>query len=132
MVKGRCSVVKGRCSVVKGRCSVVKVSCSAVKGILSSQANESSSEFLLSADAHDVTTVLRGLRPQMGRRVATQEQEQSCQGLLPTLAKVRCSRPFTTVWTLMGLTQPNLVTSPLTTMVSCSCSVATTSSSCET
>lgn len=53
-------------------------------------------------------------------------------GLLPTLAKVRCSRPFTTVWTPMGLTLPKPATSPLTAIISCSYSVATTSSSCET
>lgn len=52
--------------------------------------------------------------------------------ILPTLAKVRCRRPFTTVWTPMGLILPKPATSPLTTIVSCSYSVAMTSSSCET
>lgn len=67
-----------------------------------------------------------------GETARKQVNQLKLPGLLPTLAKVRCSRPFTTVWTPMGLTLPKPVTSPLTTIVSCSYSVATTSSSCET
>lgn len=131
---GRHSVHKARLSgqdiysAIDDRRSVIRTD-SLIKGRLSGQVMRA--EFLSRAAAH-VPTVLRGLTPQMGSRVATREQQSSCWGLLPTLAKVKCSWPFTTVWTSMGLTQPNLVMSPLTTMASCSYSVATTSSSCET
>lgn len=67
-----------------------------------------------------------------GETAQTQAGQVRPLGFLPTLARVRCSRPFTTVWTPMGLTLPKPATSPLTAIISCSYSVATTSSSCET
>lgn len=81
------SLVKDRHSVTDDRHSVVR-----------GQTQWSSlmrAEFLPRAAAH-VTTILRGLTPQMGSRVATRgNSSQAAKGLLPTLAKVKCSWPIT-------------------------------------
>lgn len=89
-------------------------------------------QILVSYKVRDVH--LPALAREAGTGETTQKQVNGVQlpGVLPTLAKVKCSLPFTTVWTPMGLTLPKPATSPLTTIVSCSYSVATTSNSWET